>query len=57
MYFIFAASVKKTRPSAREASRFLLSSAQHVTAATFNGLIMQWGQVLSYKVHFLSDVM
>lgn len=44
------ASLKGGRPSARDASRFLLSSPQLVTNNQFNSLLMQFGQFVTHDI-------
>lgn len=46
----FSASMRGGRPSAREASRNFLASAQLATNAAFNSLVMQWGQFIAHDI-------
>ncbi|KAK0395007.1 hypothetical protein QR680_001059 [Steinernema hermaphroditum] len=43
-------SLKVTRPTPREVTRVLLSSAQNVQHDKFNSLLMQWGQFMSHDM-------
>lgn len=43
-------SLNKSRPSAREANRVMLSSAQSVVHDKFNNMMMQWGQFMSHDM-------
>ncbi|CAI2336428.1 unnamed protein product [Caenorhabditis sp. 36 PRJEB53466] len=43
-------SLNQSRPSAREANRVMLSSAQSVVHDKFNNMMMQWGQFMSHDM-------
>ncbi|KAH7717206.1 hypothetical protein AAVH_15395 [Aphelenchoides avenae] len=45
-----ASSLRPVRPSARDASRILLSSPQELTAPGVNAMHMQWGQFLTHDL-------
>lgn len=50
MKFKILASLRITRPSAREISRILLSSSQSVEHDKYNALVMQFGQFISHDI-------
>uniref|UniRef100_A0A1I8EJM7 ShKT domain-containing protein n=1 Tax=Wuchereria bancrofti TaxID=6293 RepID=A0A1I8EJM7_WUCBA len=50
MYRSFDASIRNTRPTAREVSRILLSSSQSVPHDKYNALMMQFGQFMSHDI-------